>query len=222
MQRPSSVCSPTACLQQKRWKNFCICSEGNLPLLRSLLMPDFAQSNLSFRMMAAFIGMRNRLNPPRDMLETEAELKPGSRVLDFGCGPGGHSIAAARIVGPRGRVFALDIHPLALEMVERTAEKNNLTNIETIHSDCETELDTESIDTVLLYDIYHILSEPETVLEELNRVLKPEGRLSFSDHHMRDEDILRSIGNGTGFRLQSKGGKTLTFLKGGNGEQRNT
>ncbi|MBN2379258.1 class I SAM-dependent methyltransferase [candidate division WOR-3 bacterium] len=180
-------------------------------------MPDLPSSAFTFRMMAAFIGLRNQLNPPRDLLEVEVKLKPGSQVLDFGCGPGGHSIAAAGIVGPHGKVYALDIHPLALQMVERSAEKHGFTNIETIQSDCETALDRESIDTVLLYDIYHCLTEPEAVLRELNRVLKPRGSLSFSDHHMKEADILRCVECTGLFKLQKKGEKTFTYLKGGNG-----
>lgn len=60
-----------------------------------------------------------------------------------------------------------------------------LANVETIHSDCKTGLPDNSVDAVLLYDTFHDLSDPDGVLEELHRVLKPDGILSFSDHHMK-------------------------------------
>jgi len=181
-------------------------------------MPDSPRSNFMFRMMSVIIGMRNTLNPPIRLLEDEVALKPGSRVLDFGCGPGGYAIAAAQIVGLQGKVFALDIHPLALQMVERSAERLGLNNIETIQSDCETGLETDSLDTILLYDIFHIFSEPGVILSELNRVLKSNAVLSFSDHHMKAEDILESVVGSGLFKLKSKGRKTYTFIKGGIGE----
>ena len=134
--------------------------------------------------------------------------------LDYGCGPGSYSMAAAEIVGESGKVYALDIQPLAVETVKHKAEKKGLENIETIFSDCATGLPDESIDFVILFDIYHELSEPESVLQELHRVLTPEGKLSFSDHHLKEgADQIESEGL---FRLsEKKVGKVAiyTFVK---------
>jgi ubiquinone/menaquinone biosynthesis C-methylase UbiE len=106
-------------------------------------------------------------------------------VLDFGCGPGSYSIAAAEMVGRSGRVYALDINPLTIKEVQNIASKKKLLNIVTILSDCKTGLEDNRIDIVLLYDVFHHLNSPLDILVEINRVLKPEGILSFSDHHMK-------------------------------------
>ena len=96
-------------------------------------------------------------------------------------------------------------------MVGKIAAKNQLTNLKKILSNCETGLLDNSVDTVLLYDTFHDLSDPYRVLNELYRVLKPEGILSFSDHHMKENEIISKVTNRGFFRLLKKGEKTYSF-----------
>jgi len=110
-------------------------------------------------------------------------------------------------------VYALDIHPLAVEKVQKLALKNRLDNVETILSDCKTDLPSESIDVVLLYDIFHDLKESDGVLRELYRVLKADGILSFSDHHMKDGEIIYGVTVASLFDLASRGDRTYSFKK---------
>jgi ubiquinone/menaquinone biosynthesis C-methylase UbiE len=149
---------------------------------------DKPMSNFHFRFMSLGFWFRDTFLPPKNILK-EAGIKPGFSVLDYGCGPGGYSIAAAGIVGDSGKVYALDVHPLAVRMVQDTARKRGLTNVKTILSDCGTGLPDDSIDIVLLYDTLHILNDPGGVLEEIHRVLRPKGILSISDHHMTKDEI---------------------------------
>ena len=78
-------------------------------------------------------------------------VREGQTVLDFGCGSGYFTVAAAKTVGERGKVYALDIHPLAIETVKKKVAKESLSNVTTILSDRATGLSDESIDVVLLY-----------------------------------------------------------------------
>lgn len=153
------------------------------------------------------------LRLPRKNILKEVGIKPGFRVLDYGCGPGSYIIPLAELVGESGKVYALDIHPLAIRKVQGIASKKQLANVETILSDCQTALPDNSLDVVLLYDIFHHLSDRDRVLKELNRVLKPDGILSFSDHHMKEREILAGVTNGGLFGPLRKGQKTYTFLK---------
>jgi len=150
---------------------------------------------------------------PRKNVLKVVGIKPGFHVLDYGCGPGGYIIGAAELVGKSGKIYALDIHPLAIQMVQSIASKKQLTNVETICSDCKTGLPDNSVDVVLLYDTLHTLSDQNGVLEELHRVLKPNGILSFSDHHMKENEILSKVTNRRLFRLSRKGKRTYSFLK---------
>jgi precorrin-6B methylase 2 len=89
------------------------------------------QSNLAFHLMSMEFHLRDWLRPPIKILQ-EASVHSGMTVLDFGCGPGGFSLAAARLVGPEGRVYAMDIHPLAVKSVQRAADKQGFNNIQTV------------------------------------------------------------------------------------------
>jgi len=170
------------------------------------------KSSLHFRLMSLTYIFRD-LRLPRMEILKEVGIKPGFRVLDFGCGPGSYVEAASRLVGQSGKVYALDIHPLAVQSVQRMASRKGLANVETILSDCQSGLPDDSIDVVLLYDTYHGLGEPEKVLKELYRVLKLDGILSFSDHHLKEDEIAARVTAGDLFYLADKNQRTYSFSK---------
>jgi ubiquinone/menaquinone biosynthesis C-methylase UbiE len=163
-------------------------------------------------MMRVGFSFRDHLISPREVL-SNAGLQPGQTVLDFGCGPGSYTLAAARLVGPEGTVYAADCNPVAVRHVRRETARKGLPNVTTIHTSCDTGLPDGSVDAVLLYDIYHELEEPERVKRELHRVLRPDGLLSFSDHHMDEEAILEAFRGDALFRLQEKQEKTYAFQR---------
>jgi len=169
-------------------------------------------SNLHFKLMAFTFKIRDLLIPPIKILK-EADIKPGFTVLDYGCGPGSYSITAARLVGETGKVYALDISPLALQQVQNIASKKEIGNIETIHTDCTTGLENDSVDVVLLYDTYHDLTNPDDVLKELYRILKPKSILSFRDHHLNEDEILSKMTEKGLFKLSRRWEKSYVFLK---------
>ena len=169
-------------------------------------------SNVWFRLMAAEFKIRDALKPRKNIIE-EVGIKQGFKVLDFGCGPGGYVLPVSEIIGETGKLYALDVLPVAIDMVKNLVKKNNLKNVETILSNCNTGLANDSIDVVLLYDTFHDLDNQNAVLQELHRVLKPNGTLSFSDHHMKDADITSAITNQDLFRLSGKGKYTYSFAK---------
>jgi len=169
-------------------------------------------SNIHFKFMSFGFKFRDLLRPPKNKLN-EIGIKPGFNILDYGCGSGSYLTAAAELVGKSGKIYALDIHPLAIQKVKTIAAKKRLSNVVTINSDCKTGLPDNSIDFVLLYDTFHSLSDPNKVLEELNRILKTGGILSFSDHHMKEEEIVSRVTDRGLFVLSKKGKKTYSFLK---------
>jgi len=170
------------------------------------------QSELDFRIMAFTFKLRDFFFPREKIIE-EIGIKPGFHVLDYGCGPGSYVLPLAKLVGEKGKIYALDIHPLAIEKVKKIILKRKLKNVELIKSDCKTGLPDESIDLVLLYDTYHDLREPDKVLKELHRILKPEGILSFRDHHMREKEIISQVSKNNLFKLLRKGKFNYIFVK---------
>ena len=173
---------------------------------------DNLKSNLHFKCMSFGFMFRDLLNPPKKKLN-EAGITPGLHILDYGCGPGSYSIAAAKLVGQSGKVYALDIHPLAIQRLQQLVSRKGLTNVETICSDCATGLNDESIDVVLLYDTYHDLRDPHGVVDELHRILKPAALLSFSDHHMKEDAIVSAMTKQKLFSLSKKGKRSYIFMK---------
>ncbi len=170
------------------------------------------KSNFDFRLMSFSSKLRDFFLPRKNIL-AEVGIKSGFWILDYGCGPGNYTIVAAQLVGQSGKVYALDIHPLAVQRVQNMAAKKRLTNIETILSDCVTGLPDKSIDVILLYDTLHELSKPDEVLAELHRVLKPDGILSFDDHHLKEDEIMSKITNKGLFKLSRRGKRVYNFQK---------
>jgi len=117
------------------------------------------------------------------------------------------------MVGNSGKILALDINPLAITSVKKIIAKKRLSNVETIQSDCDTGLPDKSIDTALLYDIFHHLEKPDKILKELYRILKPDGILSFSDHHLDESKIRSAFSNSELFTIKCKGKKTYSMVK---------
>jgi ubiquinone/menaquinone biosynthesis C-methylase UbiE len=173
---------------------------------------DKPTSDLGFEAMSLMFKVRDFFRPRKDVLE-EVGIEPGFSVLDYGCGPGSYISRLAELVGESGKIYALDIHPRALKKVQKIASKKGLSNITTIQSDCDTGLPGDSMDVVLLYDTFHDLSEPDDVLRELHRILKPSGTLSFSDHHLKQVEVSAKVAKGHLFKLTKIGSKTYTFSK---------
>jgi ubiquinone/menaquinone biosynthesis C-methylase UbiE len=168
--------------------------------------------------MSLWLKARERFGNPRQRLE-EAGLERGQAVLDYGCGIGSYAIPAAQIVGDDGVVYALDIHPLAIEAVARRAGRENLANVETIQSDRDTRLNEESVDVILLYDVLHSVPDKGALLHELYRVLKPGGSLSVVPDHMEEDVFLETMQGGNLFALRARNGQVYQFNKHSNGKQ---
>lgn len=168
--------------------------------------------NIAFAGMSLIFKVRDAIRPPEKVL-AEVDISPGDKVLDYGCGPGTFSIAVARMVGDSGKVVALDIHPKAMDSVRKKAAGEGLTNIETVLASNPQGLETSAFDVILLYDIFHDLHDQNGVLQHLRRALKADGILSFSDHHLKEEQILAGVTGSGLFRLSKRGRRTYTFSK---------
>jgi len=170
------------------------------------------KSNLDFRLMSLTYKFRDFLLPRMNILK-EVGIEAGFHVLDYGCGPGSYILPLAKLVGKSGKIYALDVHPLAIQRVQRLASRKRLENVQTILPGGKTELPPNSLDVVLLYDTLHHLDEPDRVLAELHRALRPKGILSVSDHHMKQDEIISGVTNRGLFKLSAKGKRTYSFSR---------
>jgi len=124
-------------------------------------------------------------------------IKIGQTVLDFGCRVGHYTIPAAKIVGNKGIVYAVDKEQQALDKLEQKAAHLNLKNIRTINTSgrIQINLENDSIDVVLFYDVlhYHEKKEREKLYVEAYRVLKQDGLFSVYPKHTLEDDPIREF-----------------------------
>ncbi len=138
----------------------------------------------------------------------------GLTVVDYACGPGRYTIPGARMVGPAGKVYAIDIQPLAIDIVKREAARNNLTNIEALLVDSfATGLPGAVADVVLLIDAITPIKDRDPLLKEIHRLLRQTGFLFMDSSHMSVSQA-KNIVQETGlFDLVTVDGKEMVWIK---------
>lgn len=155
-------------------------------------MPDFA-----YRVYMWFCRVTDLVHTARRRFQ-EIPVKEGMTVVDYGCRPGRYAVPAAEAVGPEGKVFAVDVHPLAVEATEKKARRESLTNLETVLVDgYDTGIESSSADLVMLLDALHMVGDRDAVLREVHRILKKDGVLFMDPGHMKLETA-KEIVEGTG------------------------
>jgi ubiquinone/menaquinone biosynthesis C-methylase UbiE len=161
---------------------------------------------LAFRVMKFFFYIRDIFIDMSKLLD-EFGIKPGQTVVDIGCGPGSYVRHASALVGPNGRLFALDIHELAIEAVRKKAARNGLDNVTAMltGNDNGYPLDDETADAVYALDMFHMVSDPRSFLQELNRITKSTGFLCIDNGHQpRQEARMKLLGSGLWEMVEEK------------------
>ena len=161
---------------------------------QELAYPEPELSRVPDRSAESFAGVANHW--------TLGRIEPGQVVLDLGCGAGTDLLIAAQMTGPSGRVIGLDTTSTMLQRARRSASAMNLTNIELHEALIESlPLDDASIDVVISNGVIDLVPDKEAVFDEIDRVLRPGGRLQVADiviHHAVSEDARKRIDLWTG------------------------
>ena len=129
-------------------------------------------------------------------------VEPGSIVLDLGCGAGTDLLIAAQMTGAEGRVIGVDMTASMLERARAGAQEMGLDNITLCESLIEDlPLEDASVDVVIPNGVIDFVPDKDAVFDEIDRVLKPGGRLQLADviiHHEVSEDARKRIDLWTG------------------------
>ena len=132
---------------------------------------------------------RQREEDCRTMLQALG-VKPGQTVCDMGCGNGFYTLQLARLVGPRGCVYAVDIQPEMLQMLARNAAEARLANIRPVlGTPIDPRLPAGAIDMMLCVDVYHEFSHPEAMLGKIKESLAPDGQLVLVEFRGEDPAV---------------------------------
>jgi ubiquinone/menaquinone biosynthesis C-methylase UbiE len=141
-------------------------------------------SGRSFRMMTFLFKVVDFVFPYIDRRVGKFGIKDGMTVVDYGCGPGRYAMRFAEMVGENGRVYAVDIHELAIEAVNEKIRRDNLRNVEPILAQgYDSTLPDAVADAVCAIDMFFIIKKPTEFLTELKRILKGDGTLVIDDGH---------------------------------------
>ena len=165
---------------------------------RAIHDPDGIGKFYMGREIAAVMGHQaaNWLERP-ERAETEApdqvvkqmKLKPTDVVADIGAGTGYFSFRMSRVVS-NGKVYAVDIQPEMLAIIEQRKRTLKIDNVITVlGTETDTTLPTQQVDVVLLVDAYHEFSYPREMMESIVRSLKPGGRVVQVEYRAEDPDV---------------------------------
>ncbi len=118
-------------------------------------------------------------------------LKPGMTVCDMGCGNGFYSIEMAKVIAP-GNVLAVDIQPEMLHLLKLRCDDAKIENVKPLLGTVvDPQLPENSVDLVLMVDVYHEFSHPEQMMAAVRKSLKPGGLVALLEY--REEDPLVPI-----------------------------
>ena len=158
---------------------------------------------------------RDQWEKPQQVMDVLG-LKPGSIVADVGAGEGYFTFHLAARVGPTGKVYAEDIRDDRLGKIHSRADKEKLTQIETVHGETDDpRLPAEQMDVVLISNAYHEMRDYDKMLKAIFRALRPGGLLaiidapakpgepreSYYDRHRIPEELVREDTARNGFTL---------------------
>ncbi len=135
-------------------------------------------------------------NPLRKLIQNPSKIfkdyvQPGSIAIDLGCGGGFFTVELARMVGERGRVFAVDLQEEMLQITRRLAECKGVMDRITLHR-CQKDaigLTDVSADFLLAFYMVHEVPEHKKFLTEAAALLNPDGRFMLIEpkHHVNQE-----------------------------------
>ena len=117
-------------------------------------------------------------------------VQKGSTVADIGAGVGYFTWRMAERVGPNGVVYGEDIQQQMLDMLAKNMSDRRITNVRAVRGTPEDpKLPANSLDLVLMVDVYHEFSEPEKMLDHLRDAMKPKGRIVFLEYRAEDPRV---------------------------------
>jgi arsenite methyltransferase len=161
---------------------------------RELGYPEPELSRVPDAAVESFAGVGNHWQLGR--------IQPGAIVLDLGCGAGTDLLIAAQMAGPDGRAIGVDMTRSMLDRADASARELALTNVELHESLIEAlPIPESSVDVVISNGVIDLVPDKEAVFDEIDRVLRPGGKLQLADvviHHEVSEDARKRIDLWTG------------------------
>jgi predicted methyltransferase len=140
---------------------------------------------------APWLERAERMEEERpDRVLATLDLKPGMTVADVGAGSGYYSWRIAERVGAGGTVYAVDIQPEMVRLLQQQMTQRGAANVKAIlGTSTDPRLPAATLDLALMVDVYHELEYPYEMLASITRALKPGGRLVFVEFKGNDPTV---------------------------------
>jgi ubiquinone/menaquinone biosynthesis C-methylase UbiE len=139
---------------------------------------------------ASWLERAERIEEERpDQVVEQMKLKPADVVADVGAGTGYFSFRISRVV-KQGKVFAVDIQPEMLAVIEKRKKELKADNVIGVKSEeADVKLPDNSVDVALMVDVYHEFSFPREMMMSVVKALKPGGRVVQIEYRGEDLDV---------------------------------
>jgi ubiquinone/menaquinone biosynthesis C-methylase UbiE len=125
-----------------------------------------------------------------DLLYAALDIKPGMQVADIGAGTGYHARRFARQAGAEGTVYAVDIQPEMLQLLQENLVRDGIRNVKSVLGKIDdARLPAGEIDLAVMVDVYHEFEFPYEMMQSIVRALKPGGRIAFVEFKAGDANV---------------------------------
>ena len=151
-----------------------------------------------------------------DLVLAALDLEPGMTVADIGAGSGFYSWRMGKRIGEKGTVFAVDIQPEMVEVLQKQMAERGASNVKAVLGTLtDPRLPAGSLDLALMVDVYHEFEFPYEMLVAIVRALKPGGRLAFVEYRGNDPKVpIKALHTMTEAQVKKEaGGQPLEWVR---------
>ena len=150
-------------------------------------------SNCSFKMMSVIFKISDFFRPKYNYVEN-FDIKKGQTIIDYGCGTGRFIYKASDKVSTTGILYAVDIHEMAIEAVNKIIDKQGLSNVKPILANgYRTNIPDKTADLIYALDMFHMVADPAALLKEFHRLTKKDGKLILESGHQSKSHARQKI-----------------------------
>lgn len=169
-------------------------------------------ANWSYHLMRMSWKVTDIFRNPANVLD-EFGIETGWTIIDYGCGPGRYLKKASEKVGEQGKVYAVDVHDIAINCAREVAEKNDLSNVFPVKAfEYFVPIPEDSADLIYVLDVFHMVQKPSLFLQELHRLIKPGGSLILEDGHQKREQTLKKVLASKRWKIREENKKHLNLI----------
>jgi ubiquinone/menaquinone biosynthesis C-methylase UbiE len=132
---------------------------------------------------------REREEQPSKLVKA-LKIQPGEVIADIGAGSGYYTFRLAPLVGPKGKIYAEDVQKEMIDIIRQRIKEKKIANVEPVlGTTTDPKLPAESVDRILLVDVYHEFDQPYEMTQAMVKALKVGGKLVFVEFRMEDPAV---------------------------------